>query len=440
MMVFLYVKDLIPIFVSFIFFSFLALSHRVILPNKYSSFLQFEINEDEKKTAQSTAIRILYLIIGTILLNHAGLASKQIAIGIFLSCFLNIWPAIIQHRLLRIDKSCKEWYLLIGYLLFIIFSILVEQITINILIPVLCGNKELFLFDNQTVSILFTLFFMAIPIPIELVMAKISYVVIDNELDTFLEEIYILERKLNQECPKIKNNIYLIDNVAREKNININLITTILKLELFYRNRFYYYFLEKFLCRFLSKVAINKDISVGIAQIKISTAQKLLHQNPNKFIKNITNDDFNIQLCAHYIRDLIDEYNYKIKTNDSFIKNIYYDIFDYIACNYVGGLPYNKNQTVLVYGAVLRNLISQEQLSYTGSYVGKEYNVILSNRYIIEFEKFENLVKQIECSCTIGREIFLNNKSMCIELYCMGDDIETIRNISEEYDLYMQII
>lgn len=92
-MEFIYFADLIPILISWIMFSFLATAHRVLLPNKYSAFLQFKEDENVNRTIQSASIRMLYLIIGTCFLNmFIGFNEKQIGMGIFIACFLNVWP------------------------------------------------------------------------------------------------------------------------------------------------------------------------------------------------------------------------------------------------------------------------------------------------------------------------------------------------------------
>lgn len=97
-MVLIYFYDIIPILIACIAFSLLAMVHKVFVPSKYSSFLQFKEDEDVNKTIKSIVIRIIYLIIGTYILNKKmGLSGKQIGIGIFIACFLNVWPAII-HR------------------------------------------------------------------------------------------------------------------------------------------------------------------------------------------------------------------------------------------------------------------------------------------------------------------------------------------------------
>lgn len=108
-MVLIYFYDIIPILIACIAFSLLAMAHKVFVPSKYSSFLQFKEDEDVNKTIKSTVIRIIYLIIGTYILNKKmGLSGKQIGIGIFIACFLNVWPAIIQNQLLKVRNRMVD--------------------------------------------------------------------------------------------------------------------------------------------------------------------------------------------------------------------------------------------------------------------------------------------------------------------------------------------
>lgn len=240
-MVFLYFDDLIPVFVTCICFSGLSTAHRILVPTKYSSFLQFKQNEDEQKTAQSTLIRILYLIAGTIVLAEIlDFTETQIAIGIFISCFINIWPAIVENHLLKVTNSKEEWLLLLGYICFVFFSIGVGILTLRLFLPILYGNEHIYWLDNQAISLFLALITMAIPIPVESCIAKFSHVAIVQKIDTFLEEIYIYEQQLNMPCRSVEINKFVIDDVAKSNDINTKFLETIVKLECFYRKRIYY--------------------------------------------------------------------------------------------------------------------------------------------------------------------------------------------------------
>lgn len=201
-MVLIYLSDLIPILVSWVMFSVLAMAHRISIQAKYSAFLQFKEEEDVNKTIQSTSIRIIYLIIGTSFLKLLlGYTEKQIGIGIFIACFLNIWPAVIQNQLLKLRKNRTEWLILCGYFLFIATSIFVEIMTIRLFIPLLKGDTTVYWLDNQAITMFFSLILLAFPVTVETILSKFARIVVVQTIDTFVEEVYILEHQLNIECP-----------------------------------------------------------------------------------------------------------------------------------------------------------------------------------------------------------------------------------------------
>ena len=439
-MTFIYYKDIFPIIISWFIFFLLAASHRILLPNQYGSFLQFKEEENTKKTVQSSSIRILYLIIGTLFLHLVlSFTKKQIIIGVFIVCFLNVWPAIIQNQLLKIRKNKTAWLLLIGYILFIIFSILITIITIDIFIPVLLGNSSIYWLDNQAITIITTLFMLIVPtLSLEAILSKFTRIVIVQNIDTFIEEVYILQNQLNMDQPMIEKNKYSINKVAKENDINIKLLETTLRLEIFYRGREYNIILEKIICNFFSKIARKKDISVGIAQIKISTAEKLLKEDYPKFIKKICSDEFNISLCGKLLNHLIN--NYK---ENSYISTDYEDIYDYIACEYLGTDSYQKNKTALIYSSVLRSFMNTKKLYYTGS---KEIT-----RYLIHIYKYDtqylnlNIINKFlddyARDITFQKERFIKNKLVELEFICHEYTyVENYREFADDYKLKFEIL
>ena len=162
-----------------------------------------------------------------------------------------------------------------------------------------------------------------------------------------------------------KKNKYIIEKVAKENDINVTLLETILRLEIFYRGREYNKLLEKFICQYCSSVAIKKDISVGIGQIKISTAEKVLRTDAVNFIKQICKDEINIEICGKFLKELIKQYGYMSEQNEDVYEN-YQDIYDYIACEYRGAFVWQKDQTTLIYSAVLRSFMNEKNTYYTG--------------------------------------------------------------------------
>lgn len=419
-MVLIYYTDVVPILISGVIFSMLAMAHRVLLPNKYSAFLQFKEEEDVNKTIQSTVIRVMYLIIGTCALNmFLKYSEKQICMGIVAACFLNVWPAIIQHQLLKLRKTQTEWLILVGYIVFIGTSWIVSVVTIRLFIPVLQGDSTIYWLDNQAITFLFSLIMMAFPIPLEAIISKFARIVVVQTIDTFLEEVYILEHQLNMECPSIEKNKYFIDRVARENDISTVLLETILRLEVFYRGRVYNTILEKCACTFCSKLAIKKNISVGIAQIKISTAKEILRENPEHFVKKLCDDELNIEICAKLLKSIINEYD------DLRIKNIYEyenykDIYDYIACEYMGAYVWTKDKTALIYSAVLRSFMKEEKLYYTGAKQTGRCLVCISknNTRGMNYDKFQKFVEGLGEGIVVHKKVYVKGYEFAFEFIC----------------------
>lgn len=419
-MVLIYLSDLIPILISWVMFSVLAMAHRILIPAKYSAFLQFKEEENVNKTIQSTSIRIMYLIVGTSFLKlFLGYTEKQIGIGIFIACFLNIWPAIIQNQLLKLRKNRTEWLILCGYLLFIATSIFVEIMTIRLFIPLLKGDTTVYWLDNQAITMFFSLILLAFPVTVEAILSKFARIVVVQTIDTFVEEVYILEHQLNMEHPLIEENKFIIEKIARDNDVSVVLLETVLRLEIFYRGRKYNRMIEKFICRFFPRIAIKKNISVGVAQIRISTAEEILRENPFNFIKKICDDKLNIEICARLLRNIINKYE-DMKETGSYYCEDYEDIYDYIACEYLGAYAEQKDKTALIYSAVLRSFMREKKIYYMGAeQTGRCLVKIYKDKnQEIDYNDFQEFIEKIEGEVIIQKKVFIDSQELSLEFIC----------------------
>lgn len=419
-MVLIYLSDLIPILISWVMFSVLAMAHRILIPAKYSAFLQFKEEENVNKTIQSTSIRIMYLIVGTSFLKlFLGYTEKQIGIGIFIACFLNIWPAIIQNQLLKLRKNRTEWLILCGYLLFIATSIFVEIMTIRLFIPLLKGDTTVYWLDNQAIAMFFSLILLAFPVTVEAILSKFARIVVVQTIDTFVEEVYILEHQLNMEHPLIEENKFIIEKIARDNDVSVVLLETVLRLEIFYRGRKYNRMIERFICRFFPRIAIKKNISVGVAQIRISTAEEILRENPFNFIKKICDDKLNIEICARLLRNIINKYE-DMKETGSYYCEDYEDIYDYIACEYLGAYAEQKDKTALIYSAVLRSFMREKKIYYMGAeQTGRCLVKIYKDKNPeIDYNDFQEFIEKIEGEVIIQKKVFIDSQELSLEFIC----------------------
>ena len=69
-----------------------------------------------------------------------------------------------------------------------------------------------------------SLILMAFPITIEAILSKFTRIVVVQTIDTFVEEVYILEHQLGMDNYLINKNKFVIDNAARENDINTVLL------------------------------------------------------------------------------------------------------------------------------------------------------------------------------------------------------------------------
>ena len=119
-MALIYLSDLIPILISWVMFSMLAMAHRVLLPAKYSTFLQFKEEEDVNKTMVPYSQIPLNIQMAAIHAFESGLSPERILAD---QCFIdeNNLKAVIRayrlhwkERLHSVGRSFSDWSSLIS--------------------------------------------------------------------------------------------------------------------------------------------------------------------------------------------------------------------------------------------------------------------------------------------------------------------------------------
>lgn len=164
---------------------------------------------------------------------------------------------------------------------------------------------------------------------------------IDNKITYFKYKVMLKKKHIDKKIALIKKhaNTYRIDH---------NELYAILVLEHVNRGSFITRFMEKIVVTFLTNIAVKFDLSIGIAQIKISTAKKIYPDSKYQSIaRKLLNDDFNICMCAKIIKEyhlspledntllgLVKNYltgNVNTKLNTSII--IYYELMKWIVEN-----------------------------------------------------------------------------------------------------------
>ena len=353
-------RDIIFLIIVVLVHNLLTNLHKTLLSGKYSSILILTIDE-KKKIFPNTCIRTLTIIVETIIFSNLfNFDSNLIVAGIGIASFLIVWPAIVQYKLIGLQIGKEKFKLLICYFSHIFLSILISYITVHLFIPNLAG-KEFFLLDNSTLSIVKLLLTGALSFQIDRTTSHTLYNIDNNRIEYFEAELYLIKKAINMQTPRIEGNIHEINKCAEKYNIDPELLKCILSLENYYR------ILEWLGCKIFKKTSIKHDLSIGLGQIKISTAKKLLKQNPKFFIHKLIYDDFNIELSAKYIRYLIDTYNSEsisVYSNRNKKYQFENDRLLYVVCHYLGSDFYEVDKTTLIYYTLVINIITNDELIY----------------------------------------------------------------------------
>ena len=335
-------------------FAFLNVVHRLFLPSIYSSVREFVYENNLMKLIKSSSLRYLYIIAMTLVLRWIFLFDEQlIFLGIFVTCFLNIWPPTVMYRLFGFYKSTEKLICLLGYVLHLIFPTLVSYATIRIISPMIFENAEFFLVDNTGIGIIISLALFTFPISLEAILAKVFSIKIPSDVDLYREEARILNQKIDFENYIIRTYKYEILSACRKNNVSTDLLKTIILLEQAHRGIWYIILSERLLCRIFPKIAIKKDITIGLTQIKISTAHEILEKNPIRFMNDLLSAEYNIEVAGKLLGKIITDYGDEDFYDD--MKCYCESVHEYIANKYLCSKYSYLNRSVLLYTSILKS-------------------------------------------------------------------------------------
>jgi glycerophosphoryl diester phosphodiesterase len=177
----------------------------------------------------------------------------------------------------------------------------------------------------------------------------------------------------------------LINDMSDKNNIDSEILMTILLIEEFNRGSICHQLQEKFLVSLFPGIVLKKDMSLGLGQIKLSTASRLLDVSKGEALPLLMNPIKNIEICARYLalllkqyNEFIDQYNKALDVNSAmnpiskkdksvlslggYIIQYDFDEFDYIAKNYLGTINY-KQYEGLLYAAIIRNRVKYRRFN-----------------------------------------------------------------------------
>ena len=124
-------------------------------------------------------------------------------------------------------------------------------------------------------------------------------------------------------------------------------------------------------------------------------------------------------MCAKLLRNIINKYDDMMKKDSCYYEE-YEDIYDYIACEYLGAYAGQKDKTALAYSAVIRSFMKEEKLYYMGAeQTGRcLVQIYKDNTQGIFYENFQELIKKLEGNVIIQKKVFVNNQEIGLEFIC----------------------
>lgn len=118
---------------------------------------------------------------------------------------------------------------------------------------------------------------------------------------------------------------------------------------------------EKILCRYFPGFARKLDISIGLAQLKISTVKHITGEPVKAFIMKLFDEKYNIEICAQYLAELVKEYQSgNVRDDENHYSSVYADnIYEFIANQYIAGSAISFQRFSKVYAAILQGSVPE---------------------------------------------------------------------------------
>lgn len=137
---------------------------------------------------------------------------------------------------------------------------------------------------------------------------------ISEYLDMYKGLIYYETFKID------KKYIYLVHSIARQEGINPELLFGIILIEKINRGHWLTRFSEKVFIKLFPKYLIKRDASLGISQIKVSTAKLVTPSLSDIEILDALSDDFKcISICSKLINYYLEIIKKTTEDNDKII-------------------------------------------------------------------------------------------------------------------------
>lgn len=267
---------------------------------------------------------------------------------------IQVFPVIVRYQLYKFWRCIYRFKLLCTNLFYVAVLFFMGFACLEFMIPAIYGEKGYIDMAYPYANFIFGIFIYIFPLFIQF-SVQWKYDTMNLGRMNFLHtDTAIMLRNLNimnRENGIVKHYQSDIEEYAKVYRIDPELLKSILYIEEFNRGSIIQYFIERLFITWFPAFVLEKDMSIGFGQIKISTASKLLNISEGAALEELARPRRNIEICARYIRLLINKYLEDKK--HPFSTERYNDLYDYIAKNYIGATDATMYNAVL-YAAILR--------------------------------------------------------------------------------------
>lgn len=304
---------------------------RVFFSKKYFSVSQLLTEFETGVRWNRIVIRVMITLLMSLILLFIIQNPLVVIIGIGLGSLLIVWPVFLSNG--NIEPNLQEHKDLYRLTLAIF-------VIVNVIIAVLSVRIYELVQDTQNVNLLYS----AIGQIVLALFSQWLYVYLSEKLnnkvhpghqepqvDDNIEEVYdgdsnyqvnedglyqydsdiIFNNKLNYFKNRLITDVSFSDEeitymykYANEYDIEFTYIHALLTIERFNRGDFITKYKEHLSVKFLPQFTANQDPSLGIGQIKISTAEEYFpNMSKLELQQLLLNTEFNISLCANIIKD-----------------------------------------------------------------------------------------------------------------------------------------
>lgn len=331
----------------------------VIFPSNYYSVRDIIYSRSLKKASLAAAARFVFIFLDVSLCSFFECSAVEILWGFGIGSFLCSWPSIYHYQLFVFFRHGIKLCYFISCLLSVVFTVVCAWFSVDTLISMITMGKEFFLLDNSGFNFVMQMIGMCIPVSVRQLLERIELSNPYMDGDTFAADLIMTQRKMWFEQKFCDQYFYEINQAADKYEIHDKLLETIILLELTNRKSWYMQLAEKIVCRYFPQIAIRRNMTLGVAQISVSVAKEYYQQAPTRFLGKMLKPEESIELCAFYLRRLIDQYNrHGWEDSDEWIDEIegltrQQEASLFIASQYICGCNVSLRKFALVYMTIL---------------------------------------------------------------------------------------